>query len=182
MAAAEDDVEQVALEGVVGRQQADVLHDEDQESVPPLEGDLPAGELDGLERCLRKARLGGGRDEIEGHGNLHSLVGDQCLHGAKGVEGGEQRCCSRRSCRVTQERLGFLDGWTQVEGERCELGLESVLHEAPYPSDHDRGPMLRVVQLRLGLVQAQLPVGRDGRLGDRLEDAGPGDRRDAQAE
>src|SRR5439155_16287710 len=102
--------------------------------------------------------------------------------GTEGAERCEHRLRVFRRGGGPDESGGLVDRRRQVEAEGLEAFLESALHQLPQAARDRRPSALGVVEMRIEIAKAQLPVATDLRGRQAVEVSGPRNGREAEAE
>src|SRR5437899_2681985 len=94
------------------------------------------------------------------------------------------RSVSPRSpaARLAHQRLRLTHRRTQVDGDAADLRLDPRAHHLPETTREGRLPPRGIVDVRLQVLEMELPVGPDGGPGQRLHVAVPSHGSDTPAE
>lgn len=182
IAAIEQQVGELIAELLVGDRAGELLDRKDDERVPVIEGRLPCGELGGSKRgggCERR-RSGGGRD-VQLERELEAVVvgndgGQRAHRRERGLDARDSVGIGRSLHQIAQlaQRLA------EVVGEVLEARSEMALDEIETVKQD--GFLVRgVVEVEVDDVELDGEITADVGRGIDLDDAGPGDRRNAFA-
>src|SRR5205814_10599714 len=85
------------------------------------------------------------------------------------AERGHVRLRSLECCRRADEGARFVDGRGEIEMEGFEPCLDPALDALPEAARHDGAPVLPVVEVRVEVAEAELPVADDFRRREAVE-------------
>jgi hypothetical protein len=182
IAAIEQEVEELIAKLLVGDRAGELLDREDDEGVPVVEGGLPCGELGGSKRrggCGRRRSDGGRNVQLERE--LEAVVvgndGRQRAHRSeRGLDARDSVGIGGSLHQIAElaQRLAEVIG--EVLEARSEMALDEI------ETVKQDGFLVRgVVEVEVDDVELDGEIGADVGRGIDLDDAGPGDRRDAFA-
>ena len=168
VAARQQEIEELAAHLPIVAGDAEVLDDEDEESIPTLERRLPSLELLGTEGSLRRRNGRRLRRHVDGDLDPHPALLRRDRAWTQRAERGHDRLRSLGCYRRADEGARFVDGWGEIEMEGFEPFLDPALDDLPEAA-RDDGAVLPVVEVRVEVAEAELPVAADFRRREAVE-------------